>query len=349
MTTLHYCIQNTPLSFHLISHLFTRFASHLFSRFACRPSAFCGLSLAKGLRGSAILSFLLVSNVTVAANLWPQEQNKGSSNSFNTEYHQTESPALHEGQQAPKRDSLRIVSLAPHLTEWAYSLGLGPNLVAVSDYSDYPDAAKALPRVADYQGVDMAAILAFKPDLVLAWKGGNKPQDIQKLSSLGLNVFDSAITQIDDIPSELIRLGTLTHTNLKAKTLAEAFSEKIAALKSAYSRETPKNVFYYSWSTPLMTVGPKAWPNKLLNVCGAQTVFYDSPIDYPQVSVSEVLMRQVDVIIAASNESKASLSSFWEPHSDFLDAEIITVNPDITSRFSLRLADELNRLCHGIN
>jgi vitamin B12 transport system substrate-binding protein len=221
--------------------------------------------------------------------------------------------------------------------------------VAVSDYSDYPEAAKALPRVADYQGVDMAAILAFKPDLVLAWKGGNKPQDIQKLSSLGLNVFDSAITQIDDIPSELIRLGTLTHTSLKAKTLAEAFNEKIAALKNAYSRETPKNVFYYSWSTPLMTVGPKAWPNKLLNVCGAQTAFYDSPIDYPQVSVSQVLIRQVDVIIAASNESKASLSSFWEPHSDFLDAEIVTVNPDITSRFSLRLADELKRLCSGIN
>jgi len=184
---------------------------------------------------------------------------------------------------------------------------------------------------------------------VLAWKGGNKPQDIQKLSSLGLNVFDSAITQIDDIPSELIRLGTLTHTSLKAKTLAEAFNENIAALKSAYSRETPKSVFYYSWSTPLMTVGPKAWPNKLLNVCGAQTAFYDSPIDYPQVSVSEVLIRQVDVIIAASNESKASLSSFWETHSDFLDAEIVTVNPDITSRFSLRLADELKRLCSGIN
>lgn len=345
MTSLKHRIQRPPL----FSRLFSRLFSHLLSRFACRPSAFCGLSLAKGLIGSAIFSFLLVANVTVAASLLPQGQNKGSPSSFNTEYHQAENPALHEGQQAPNKDSLRIVSLAPHLTEWAYSLGLGPNLVAVSDYSDYPEAAKALPRVADYQGVDMAAILAFKPDLVLAWKGGNKPQDIQKLSSLGLNVFDSAITQIDDIPSELIRLGTLTHTSLKAKNLAEAFNEKIAALKNAYSRETPKNVFYYSWSTPLMTVGPKAWPNKLLNVCGAQTAFYDSPIDYPQVSVSEVLIRQVDVIIAASNESKASLSSFWEPHSDFLDAEIITVNPDITSRFSLRLADELKRLCSGIN
>ena len=327
MTSLKHRIQ--PVT------LLSRLVSHLFYRLACRPLTFCGLSVAKGLIGSVIFSFLLIADVAVAASLLPQGQNRGPSNSLNAEVNQTE--------------SLRIVSLAPHLTEWAYSLGLGSNLVAASDYSDYPEAAKALPRVADYQGADIAAILALTPDLVLAWKGGNKPQDIQKLPSLGLNVFDSAITQIDDIPSELIRLGKLTHTSLKANALAEAFSEKIAAIKRAHQRETPKNVFYYSWSTPLMTVGPKSWPNKLLNVCGAQTAFYDSPIDYPQVSISEVLVRQIDVIIAASNQNKESLLSFWEPHSDFLNAEIITVDPDITSRFSLRLADELNRLCSGIN
>ncbi|HCG88386.1 MAG TPA: cobalamin-binding protein, partial [Alteromonas macleodii] len=55
---------------------------------------------------------------------------------------------------------LKIVSLAPHLTEWAFSLGLGPNLVGVSDYSDYPDAAKNIKRVADFQGADIATIVA---------------------------------------------------------------------------------------------------------------------------------------------------------------------------------------------
>lgn len=333
MTTLKHCTQSVLL----------------FSRIAWRPSAFCGLSLSKVLINSLLLCFYLAANASEAASFLPQMRNNGSTTSLATNNSKKENHVLHDEQQAHNNNNLRIVSLAPHLTEWAYSLGLGPNLVAVSDYSDYPEAAKTLPRIADYQGVDMAAILTLHPDLVLAWKGGNKPQDIQKLSSLGLKLFNSEVTQIDDIPLELIRLGKLTHTSLKAKALADEFSEEIATLKSTYSRETPKNVFYYSWSTPLMTIGPKAWPNKLLNVCGAQTAFYDSPIDYPQVSVSEVLIRQVDVIIAASNESKEALSSFWAPHTHFLDAEIVTVDPDITSRFSLRLADELKRLCHGIN
>lgn len=247
------------------------------------------------------------------------------------------------------RNEIRIVSLAPHLTEWVYSLGLGTNLVAVSDYSDYPEAAKALPRVADYQGVDMTAILSLQPDLVLAWKGGNKPQDIQKLSSLGLKVFYSAITDVDDIPSELIRLGAMTNTAPQAKALASAFAQQIATLRNTYSSKPFKPVFYYSWAAPLMTVGPNAWPNKLLNICGAQTAFYDSPVDYPQVSVTEVLKRQPEALVAASKESLQTLSSFWAPHREFLKAELITVDPDITSRFSLRLADELKQLCIGIN
>ena len=249
---------------------------------------------------------------------------------------------------SPKKP-LKIVSLAPHLTEWVYSLGLGHNLVAVSDYSDYPEAAKALPRIADYQGADIAGIVALSPDLVLAWDGGNKPQDIHKLSALGLTVFKSRITNIRDIASEFVRLGELTHTQKKANALASLFIEKLEKLETQFAKPEPDAVFYYSWASPLMTVGPNAWANKLLNTCGAQTLFYDSPVDYPQVSVKDVLSRQPKVMIAASKLSRETLEKFWQPHRQFLHAPIIAVNPDVTSRFSLRLIDELKMMCNSIN
>ncbi|WP_334056549.1 cobalamin-binding protein [Alteromonas sp. S005] len=243
---------------------------------------------------------------------------------------------------------LKIVSLAPHLTEWAFSLGLGSNLVGVSDYSDYPKAAKNIQRIADFQGADIAAIVALEPDLILAWDGGNKPQDIHKLSSMGLDVFTSRVANITDIASEIKRLGALTNTQKKATQLTNNFLDELKTLRYKYDSEPRKPVFYYSWTAPLMTIGPNAWGNQLLNVCGAQTLFYDSPVDYPQVAVKDVLVRQPHALIAASKSSHEELEVFWRTHRRFIDAPLIVVDPDVTSRFSLRLINELKSLCEGI-
>lgn len=243
---------------------------------------------------------------------------------------------------------LKIVSLAPHLTEWAFSLGLGPNLVGVSDYSDYPDAAKNIKRVADFQGADIATIVALEPDLILAWDGGNKPQDIHKLSSMGLNVFSSKVENITDIASEIKRLGALTNTQKQATQLSNDFLNELAELRSKYAKSSLIPVFYYSWTAPLMTIGPNAWGNQLLNVCGAQTLFADSPVDYPQVALKDVLTRQPHALIAASQSTHSELEVFWRDHRSFLKAPLIVVDPDVTSRFSLRLINELKVLCKGI-
>jgi vitamin B12 transport system substrate-binding protein len=252
-----------------------------------------------------------------------------------------------EAQQ--NHSTLRIVSLAPHLTEWVYSLHLESHLVAVSAYSDYPEQAKLLPRVADYQGADIAKIMALSPTLILAWEGGNKPSDINKLERMGYQVFKSNINELFDIPRELKALGKITDREDIARALASQFEQQLMTLKNNYKRTERLPVFYYFWTTPLMSIGPHAWPNKLLNVCGAQTMFEDSPVDYPQVSIKEVLLRQPKILVASSKASSEELNTFWAPHSDFIDAPLITVNPDITSRFTLRMADELKTLCDGIN
>jgi vitamin B12 transport system substrate-binding protein len=257
--------------------------------------------------------------------------------------------SLDTSDKAPLRDDFKIVSLAPHLTEWVYSLGLDKHLVAVSDYSDYPDAASLLPRVADYQGADIAAIMALQPDLLLAWDGGNKAQDIQKLKALGVNVFSSKVTTLEDIPKEIMRLAAITHVEPRAKQLTESFLQSLGHLRSQYQNSKPVSVFYYSWTAPLMSIGKQAWANGLLNVCGAETVFADSPVDYPQVSLKDVLIRQPQVLVAASKSSISELEVYWKAHRAHLTAPLVVVNPDATSRFSLRLINELKILCKGIN
>src|SRR4051812_24215711 len=64
----------------------------------------------------------------------------------------------------------RIVSLAPHITELLFAAGAGSSVVAVSEYSDFPQAAKELPRVSSSGGIDLERLLALRADLVIAWR-----------------------------------------------------------------------------------------------------------------------------------------------------------------------------------
>ena len=67
----------------------------------------------------------------------------------------------------------RIVSLAPHLTELVYAAGAGERLVGNVDFGNYPAAAGRVSRVGSHDRIDLEAVVALRPDLVLGWRSGN--------------------------------------------------------------------------------------------------------------------------------------------------------------------------------
>lgn len=243
----------------------------------------------------------------------------------------------------------RIVTLSPHLTEWVYSLQAEDRLVGVSAFSDFPAAASELPIIADYQGVDFTALLALKPDLVLAWGGGNKPQDIARLKSLGLEVYVSQPQTLDAIGAEILDVAALIGNQKRGNTLITEYRNQLREIRSQYQNRSTVKAFYYLWSQPLMTIGEGAWANKLLTVCGAESVFNDSPIDYPEVSVKQVMLRQPQLLVAASDESISTLENFWTPHRSVIQAPLITANANALHRFTLRIVMAIGDLCQHID
>lgn len=243
----------------------------------------------------------------------------------------------------------RIITLAPHLTEWVYSLELESQLVGVSAFSDYPDAAKALPVVADYQGVDFTALMALEPDLILAWGGGNKPQDIARLQSLGYEVFVSQPKTLDDIANEIVQLAARLARSERAQQLTQQYRAQLSNIDSLYVHSKPISVFYYMWQQPLMTIGAGAWANQALALCRAEHIFNDSPIDYPQVTIRQVTTRQPALLIAASDQSDEALQSYWNQHKALISAPIIRANANALHRFSLRIVPAISELCERID
>ena len=95
------------------------------------------------------------------------------------------------------RPARRVVALSPALAELAFAAGGGERLVAAVSGSDHPAAARALPRIGDSSGLSIEAILAARPDLVLAWEGGNDPRAVASLRRLGIPVYHSRIATLD--------------------------------------------------------------------------------------------------------------------------------------------------------
>src|SRR5262245_179397 len=67
----------------------------------------------------------------------------------------------------------RIVSIAPGATEMLFAAGAGDRVIATVEYSDEPEAAKAVPRVGDNSAIDMERVVALRPDVVVVWEGGS--------------------------------------------------------------------------------------------------------------------------------------------------------------------------------
>jgi vitamin B12 transport system substrate-binding protein len=239
--------------------------------------------------------------------------------------------------------TLRIVTLSPHLTEIVFALGLGEQVVAVSDFSDYPEQANTLPSVASYQGANIPEILRLRATHVLAWKGGNKDADISKLQSNGVALYLSSIQDSDSLIADIRNIGKFLGVQNAAEALAKKLEQQKNTLVQSYKGQH-RSVFYYLNSTPLVALGKDAWLNDLLSMCGLYNVFADSPAPYPQVSIEQVL-RQAPQVIVSANSNASEPAQRWSAHQTLLQARYIKANPDKLHRFTPRALNEITWLC----
>jgi iron complex transport system substrate-binding protein len=243
----------------------------------------------------------------------------------------------------------RIVSLTPHITELLFAAGAGDRLVGTVDYSDYPPAAKLLPKVGGSARLDLEAIVALKPDLVMGWESGNAAASVARLRSLGLTVHLSEPNRIEDIAGELERIGMLAGTGTTANAAAKAFREHYATLTARYSRRPPVAVFYQIWKQPLMTVNGKQIISDAIRLCGGRNVFAQLPILAPTVTVEAVIAVNPEVIVASGmGDSRPEWLDDWRRWTT-LEAvardNLYFVPPDLLQRHTPRILDGAEKLC----
>ncbi|WON76333.1 vitamin B12 ABC transporter substrate-binding protein BtuF [Serratia sp. UGAL515B_01] len=243
----------------------------------------------------------------------------------------------------PVNASQRVVSLAPNTTELAYAAGMGDTLLAVSAYSDYPPEAKKLEQVASWQGINLERVLALKPDLILAWRGGNPQRVLDQLASFGIPIFYSDVKNIDEIAQSLDSLAKYSPHPEKAHQAADKIRHQIAELKTRYANNSTQRVLLQFGTQPLFTSSADTLQSQVLSLCGAENIFADSPMPWPQVSREQVLVRKPQAIVTTGGEQQiASVKAFWAPQ---LNVPVIALNEDWFNRAGPRIMLAAQALC----
>ena len=250
----------------------------------------------------------------------------------------------------------RIISLSPHATELLFSAGAGDKVVAVSESCDYPGAVKQLPKVSGYRGTNVEAVVALKPDVVVAWPSGNRMADIDAIKRLNIPVHASELSTLVSITAEVRRFSVWATSNDAKRAALQAADDAdklVDTLRRRYGSARKVRVFYQLGAGRLFTLTDKHVIGEALAVCGAENVFGALVLPAPEVSQEAVLAARPDAVVLADAKSVDTVASDWQARKLFPAASerlrIVTVNGALLHRPTLRMFSAVRAMCESID
>ena len=206
----------------------------------------------------------------------------------------------------------RIVSMAPSVTEMLFALGLGEEIVGVTDYCDYPPEAEKKPKIGGYYRPSVERIISLSPDLVVATADGYNRDVVLKLEEAGIPVYVVNPRTVEGVIEEIERLGKVVGREREAAELAGEMRGRVEAVRRRAAAIPPSKrprVFFEIGRDPLVTAGPNTFIDDLITLAGGINIAGDSPMPWPKFSIETVIERKPDLIISASHVG--SPQSFW--------------------------------------
>lgn len=244
----------------------------------------------------------------------------------------------------------RVVSLAPSITESLFAIGAGDRVVGVTDYCDYPPAARRKPRVGGMINPNMEAVVALKPDLIVLSMEGNIRDDFRRLTGLGFPVLVTNPRTFEGIYRSIGQLGTLTGCADSAARLVASLRAREAALRKQAGNEAVRTLLVVSVQ-PLLVAGRNTFIHELLEAAGAVNLAAYARGNYPAYSRETVIANNPDVILVTSDavadaSSLTRLFPEWQIVAAVRHRRIHRVESNLVTRPGPRALDALESLVH---
>lgn len=254
----------------------------------------------------------------------------------------------------------RIVSLAPNVTETLYALGLAEKLAGVSDFCDYPPDARSKPRVGGVLNPSIEAIVALRPDVVLAAKTANRRETVESLERLGIPVYTTAPGNVAEILTSVRHVAEVCGISSRGEELAASLSLRLDALRATLTGRKPRRVLFVVWTDPLVTIGPGTFLADALRYAGAESVVSDVAQEWPRLNLEEMVRLQPEYLVFADSHSESSSEALaaraselatrpgWRRLAAVKEKRIVIIS-DAINRPAPRLVDAIEQLARALH
>ncbi|WP_261177596.1 ABC transporter substrate-binding protein [Anaerobacillus sp. CMMVII] len=187
----------------------------------------------------------------------------------------------------------------PSETEILFAIGAGDKVLAVDDFSNFPEQTAGLPKLGStYSGLNLEQLIALQPDVIFI-NAALQAQVAQELREQGLKVFGSNPQSVEEIIQAIEEIGVVLNHQEEAEAVTKGMLEKLEFVKVKVANVAPKQVYAeYSagWS-----FGTGEFANDLITLAGGVNIFADQT-GWFEVSAEEVIKRNPEVILYTAGE-----------------------------------------------
>ncbi len=148
----------------------------------------------------------------------------------------------------------KIISISPAITEILFAIGLDQEIIGVSDYCDYPEAALAKDKIGGFKDPNVEVILSMDPDLVFA-SAGVQEELITTMEELNLPVVVLESATIEQVLSNIALAGEITGKNETAKEIVDDMRQKMDEIINKVKDQPKPKVFFEVWDDPFNVGG----------------------------------------------------------------------------------------------
>ena len=210
----------------------------------------------------------------------------------------------------------RIVSLVPSDTYSLFALGCGDRVVGRTEYCVEPAAAASIATIGGTKNVDVDAVMALQPDLVIGNQEENSRPVLEALAAR-TKVLVSLPRRVDEGLAHLARLAKALGV-LRDPVVVQLVQRGYRARAQAVAAMSGARAFAPVWNDPWMTFNGDTYGSDMLQLAGVENAFGDRErlyplaadlgkgpaieatgrdVRYPRVSLDEVIARAPTMIV----------------------------------------------------
>ena len=255
---------------------------------------------------------------------------------------------------------LRVVSLAPSITETIYALGRGHWLVGVTDVCDYPPPARELPKVGGIAAPNLEQIVRLRPDLVFATAEWNARDLLDQLERLGLATFALQPDSYGGVIDSILVMGRALAAEQAGRRVVDDVQRRVRRVQELVAGRSRPGILYLIWADPLIAAGAGTDLDDLLGLAGGRNIVWERTGSYPRMNWEQVVARAPDVILLADHREDSERPATgsgdvppewhtWQAVPAIRTGRVLAVPSNTILRPGPRLGDGLARLARAIH